>query len=351
MTDIKQCPSCGEIANFNSTLAICKTCGYNNSMLKQYQYTLTITAVHANNGTITGATTGDKYPEGTAVTLTFNENSTSHIEFLHWHIDRAGAAQETVTSAVLRLIIRKNTTVTATYAAHKALTIAAFSGGSVKKDGVTVDFGNQTVSYHNVNAVVTMVATPAAHYEFTKWADDDANATHAVTMDGNKTMTPTFGKIQRTLTTGVTAVGGSLDVATGSQNEADNVTVTCTPATGYGVDYWVVAGVVVDSGNAHTHVVIPAANITCYCVMKKLTYTVTVGTLTNCTLTINGTGKTTGQTVTGVEYGAGITCVVTPGSGFHTDHWTPTNTVSAAANTLITIITQNTTVTPTMASD
>ena len=83
MVDIKQCPVCGEKDYITGSK--CSSCGYDNSMERQIQYLITMSKDGTGDGTVSGATDGDKYPWGHRLDLIATAAGGSG--FIKWTID------------------------------------------------------------------------------------------------------------------------------------------------------------------------------------------------------------------------------------------------------------------------
>ncbi|MBE7065864.1 MAG: LamG domain-containing protein [Ruminococcaceae bacterium] len=101
-----------------------------------------------------------------------------------------------------------------------------------------------------------------------------------------------------------TVTNGTVTInPTGSVNDGTEVTVTATPATGYELDEILVNGSAI-TGNTFT--VTEDAVVTA--TFKKIKYNVSVGTVTNGTVTTSATGS--------IDYGTTITVTATPVDGY-----------------------------------
>ena len=239
MVDLKTCPNCGEKDYVSGS--ICSSCGYDASMERKIQYTITITAPGTANGTITGATTGDKRPYGDQVVLTFTPNDTNHMQFLSWDISGVEHTENPVTIDILGAI-----SVHAHFAVKKALTVGAHTNGTIKIDGVTKSAGTY---YYDNGTSIELEAFPADHCEFLHWHTgngDNASNPHTVVMTADRTRTPHFSWIQHTLTVVQTdnATNCSVDQSTGLKDEAAELVCTATDyqAGGFYFNFWVWGG-------------------------------------------------------------------------------------------------------------
>ncbi len=248
----------GDVANPNSA-STTVTMNANKTVTANFVLSRTLTmAVSPSGGGTTNPAIGDhNYADGTVVSLT--ATPAAGYQFTGWTGDVAssGSASTTVTMS-------SNRTVTANFSAipdQSILTISVSPSG-----GGTTSPTVGTHAYDN-GAVVTIMATPAAGYQFVNWTGDVANpndASTTVTMSANKTVTANFTLITRTLAIAVSPSGGGMtDPAAGSHayDHGTVVNITATPASGFQFTGW--TGDVTSPGSAATTVTMDAdKNIT-----------------------------------------------------------------------------------------
>ena len=196
-------------------------------------YTLTLTT--PANGSLSATPASATLAAGTAVTVT--ATPADGYRLAAWGGDCAGTAAD----ASCALTMNANKTVSATFGKRSAvtytLTLAAPEHGSLS---ATPSGGT-----HASGTAVTVTATPADGYRLTAWGGDCAgtatDASCALTMIGNKTVSATFGKRAATYTlTLATPEHGSLSASPSGASHAAGtaVTVTATPADGYRLTAW-----------------------------------------------------------------------------------------------------------------
>ncbi len=136
------------------------------------QHTITLVA---ENGTISGATSGTKYDYGTELTLTATGNT--GYTFSQW--------SDGVTTAERTIILTQDTTFTAEFAPIM-FTITATANNEAYG---SVTGGDE----YQEGETATLIATPNEGYEFVKWTDangnesEDATLTFVVTEDATYT--------------------------------------------------------------------------------------------------------------------------------------------------------------------
>ena len=192
------------------------------------KYNLTVNTI--GQGSVTP--NGGMYEEGTSVTLT--ATPASGWQFDGWSGDASGSNNP------ITIIMNGNKTVTATFSkippTMYTLTVNIDGDGEVTLDppGGTYEEGTP----------VTLTASPASGWQFDGWSGDASGSNNpiTITMDGNKTITATFGEIpiMYTLTTDTDGFGSiELDPPGGVYPEGTPVTLTAIPADGWQFDGWV----------------------------------------------------------------------------------------------------------------
>jgi len=197
-------------------------------------FALSIGISPAGGGTVARTPDRTLYASGTEVTIT--ANPASDYQFTRWEGAATGAANPaTVTMNGHKSVTAVFTSTTTPY----ALTVAASpaSGGSVAKSP------DQT--HYAAGAVVTLTASPASGYQFTRWAGGvtgTANPT-TVTVNANTSVTAVFTATtaQYALTVAASpTTGGSVAKSPDQTQYAAGtvVTLTASPASGYQFTRW-----------------------------------------------------------------------------------------------------------------
>ncbi|HPT86530.1 MAG TPA: InlB B-repeat-containing protein [Bacillota bacterium] len=145
------------------------------------KYTLTVQS--SEGGTVELNPAGGTYDAGTTVTLTAKPNT--GYKFSKWE----GAASGT--SDTVTVTMDGDKTVKAIF--EKEVVTYKLTVNVTGQGSVTVNPDNETRTYES-GSKVTVTATPAAGYKFSKWegAASGSSATVVITMDKNKTVTAVF---------------------------------------------------------------------------------------------------------------------------------------------------------------
>ena len=222
-------------------------------------WTSEVTTMPANNVSVTGYWTINSY------TLTINYQytngttaATTHTESVNYHAGYS-VTSPTITGytpdqpTVSGTMGTDNVTVTVTYAINTyTLTLASGGNGSAAvktpiPTGVT-DNHNGTYTI-NHGTVLQIEASPADHYHFVKWNDNNTDNPRTLTVTKDSSFTASFAidtytlnlvangngtvVIPEPLPAGVTGSNGTYTVNHGTQ-----VTVTATPATHHYMQKW-----------------------------------------------------------------------------------------------------------------
>ena len=186
----------------------------------QARYTLTV--IVEGQGRV--SPNGGTYQPGTRVTLT--ASPASGWKFASWS---TGSHSLTTT-----IIMDSDKTITASFVKEAAviytLTVNIEGNGAVNPNGGKFEKGT----------VVTLTATPAEGWNFTKWSTGVTSPTTTVKMDGDKTITAFFTEKQKyKLTVNITGQGTvSLDPPGGMYYAGTQVTLTASPAEGWEFTKW-----------------------------------------------------------------------------------------------------------------
>jgi hypothetical protein len=141
----------------------------------------------------------------------------------------SGDVSDTVTAISLIMISDKS--ISATFI--KTYTLAATingNGGAVSPAHGTYDIGTE----------ITLTATPAAGYRFSKWTGSVSANTPSVlvTFNNDITTVANFIKTYQLSISASPAEGGAVTPASGTYDEGTILNLTATPATGYNFNGW-----------------------------------------------------------------------------------------------------------------
>ena len=203
------------------------------------QYEVTITAVPAEGGTVSGA---DIYDEGTSVTVTALANE--GYEFDHWTMNGEEVSEE----ASYTFTIEDN-----------AVFVAYFNEVIIPVNQYTVQLFANPVAGGTVEGAdtyeegetVTIIATPNEGYEFTEWTLNgytfSEDATYQFVIEEDLTLVANFTLIPVTVYHQVNFVidpeeAGEVDMENGEYAENEELTVTATANEGYEFNHWEVNG-------------------------------------------------------------------------------------------------------------
>ena len=197
------------------------------------RYQLTVAVSPLGGGTVSRAPDQAQYEPGTVVTLT--ATPAAGYVFTRWAGDAGGTANPAaVTMSANRAVSAVFTSTTPRYAL--AVAVSPSTGGTVAR---SPDLGE-----YEPGTVVTLTATPAAGYEFTRWEGDATGTVNptSVTMDAARSVVAVFTPTAY-YTLAVTAspadggtVARSPDQATYAPGTV--VTLTATPAEGFAFSRW-----------------------------------------------------------------------------------------------------------------
>ncbi|HPG40862.1 MAG TPA: FlgD immunoglobulin-like domain containing protein [bacterium] len=209
-----------------------------------------------------------------------------------------------------------NQTVTATFTERREATLT-MAQNVTTWGTVTPSLGNHV---YTIGDVVSITATPATGFRFKYWSGDVASPTNpntTVTIDGDKTVTAVFGKLEFTLTmVADPPAGGVLDPIVGDHtyNTNSQVQLSATPNSGYRFKSW--SGNVNDSTSAASFItIVKDETVTAKFELEQSTLTISVNPV--------GTGSTTPMIgVHSYNTGTTVNLTATPISGYRFVNWT-----------------------------
>ncbi len=278
-------------------------------------YTLGVTVV--GNGSVAKNPDQPTYNHGTSVTLTGTPQQFHH--FVSWSGDT------TTTTNPLTIIMTRNRTVTATFAIDQyTLTVNAGANGTVTK------IPNQPLYDHG--STVQLDAVPNTGFELIGWGGAASGSTDplSVLMDGNKTISATFGYRLTTTVTGSGSVTRNPDAQVYPPSTV--VQLTAVPVTGWSFTNW--SGGV--TGTANPTPITMAGARTVNATFTINSYTLTVNSGGNGTVSRNPDQPT-------YTHGTTVQVTATPSTGYHLQNWS--GSATGSANPLSVLMDGNKTIT------
>ncbi|MDO4830636.1 MAG: starch-binding protein, partial [Clostridia bacterium] len=212
------------------------------------------------------------------------------------------------------------------------LTVTSGENGSVKYNNTTVASG-QSASVINGGTATSLIATPNTGYKFSGWtvtgdatvADAaSANTTITCTADG-ATVTASFEPIDYTLTKG-TESNGTFTLSKTTANYNDEITVTCTPNTGYKTTKVTFNGTEATLSDDTATFTMPADDVTVNVTFAPIDYAVTtsVSPENSGSITVKKQGQTDETTITQYNIGDVLLLKAAPKTGYKFDNFTVT---------------------------
>ena len=265
-----------------------------------------ITSCSSDANGATG-TCGALINSGTSVTLTATVSSGYY--FGGW----SGDGTCTGTTLTCTFSMTQNRSVAATFTSSPSLVVTVVGTGSVSASTGSItgcdSSGVNCSGSYTLNSTETLTATIPTGYSLT-WsgACSGSASTCGVLMNASKAVTATFTAINYTITiASVTGGSGTSSAATVTYN--GSVTLTTTASSGYTFTSWsCTVGTLANSASSSTTLSAITANTTCTPTFT-ITYTVTIGTLTN------GTGSSISIATSPSIAGETITLTIAPASG------------------------------------
>jgi len=142
----------------------------------------------------------------------------------------SGDVSDKVTSVSITMNSNKSISVTFIKVYNVNTAVSPSGGGTISPTGGTYDEGSS----------VTLTATPATGYRFTKWSGDvsDTVTPLVIPMNADKSVTANFIKVYTLTTSASPAEGGSVSPADSTYDEGSTVTLNAVPAAGYIFEKW-----------------------------------------------------------------------------------------------------------------
>ena len=262
-------------------------------------YTIMVSAIPSNGGTVTG---GGTFQEGQTCTVSASANT--GFNFTNW--TENGNVVSTNTNYTFTVTGNRNlvanfTAIPQTY----TVTVSAnpTNGGTVTGGGTYQEGQSCTVN-----------ATAATGYTFSNWTENgnvvSTNANYSFTVTGNRNLVANFTLQQFTITVTADPNDGGTVTGGGTYTYGQSCTITATPATGYTFYRW--SGDIYSTNPTYTFTVTGNAN--CIAQFEPEPYMILVLPNTNEGGDCSGSGY----------FLYGDTCTVTANSffGSHFVNWT-----------------------------
>ena len=251
------------------------TTGWKNfTIVGPSKYKLTVTSANSAQGTVKigNGTAGASVSQSntyceTAVQIT--AVPVAHYHFSKWN-DNNTSNPRTI------YMPGANTTYTASFAIdqHTLTVISSNTNYGTVSGGGT----------YNYNTKVTITATPKTGYHFSKWSDNNTNASRQVTVTGNATYSASFAANQYTLTVNSNNTNYGTVSGGGIYNYNTKATLTATPKTGYHFVKWN------DNNTNASRQITVTANATYTANFAITNYTITAKTNNSSLGTVSGGG-------------------------------------------------------------
>ena len=153
----------------------------------------------------------------------------------------------------------------------------------------------------------TLTATPAAHYTFSRWSDNVTTNPRTITVTGSATYTAYFDAEQYTITAIPDDASHGTVTGGGTYAYGTTITLTATPAPGYGFTSWS------DNVTTNPRTITVTGNATYTANFELGSYTITAVPDDTTHGTVTGGGS--------YNYNDIVTLTATPATGYVFDHW------------------------------
>ncbi|MFO1484110.1 MAG: putative Ig domain-containing protein [Verrucomicrobiaceae bacterium] len=262
----------------------------------------------STSATAGGATAGDgNFVSGTSTTVTATPDAGYF--FVNW--------TENGTQ------VSTNASYTFNVTANRAL-VANFmlNGGTIRTITTSVspaNFGTTSGAGSYADGTsVTVVATPAAGYKFSKWKENGSNvsssASYTFIVSANRTLVATFTPVFYITAPANPPEGGTTEVDSPSYNPGDGGNVRAFPAGGWQFVNWTENGIEVSTANPFNFSNVQADH----------TYTANFALIGGVSISTGASPSAGGTTSGGGSYliGSNVTVTATPNAGYAFVNWT-----------------------------
>lgn len=210
---------------------------------KKIEYTLNVNISPVGTGTVELSPNGEKFQEGTKVTLTPKPGS--EYTFLGW----SGPDSSSVINN--KIVMSKNIDITAKFDLNSysiSVSVNPANSGTITGAG----------SYKS-GLTVTLIATPATGYEFKNWTENGTivsqETPYSFTASNNRTLVANFSLISYSISASINPANSGTVSGAGSYNFGQTASLTATPATGYIFSKWTENGVQVSTNKTYSFTV------------------------------------------------------------------------------------------------
>ncbi|MBE7064702.1 MAG: hypothetical protein E7384_02665, partial [Ruminococcaceae bacterium] len=272
--------------------------------------TITVT----NNSSGASISSGSYVDTGTVIKVTATPSTGYNLSTLKAGSTSLSSGDTYTVSAattVSATFAKKTYKITITAPTNGTIAITNNSTGDAIANGATVEHGT----------VIKVTATPSTGYKLStlKAGSTSLSSGGTYTVNAATTVAATFTAISYNVTIAVASGSGTATFADGTTATTgtigQSISYTLTPATGYKVSKITVNGTAVTVTNSgatatYTHTM-TAAETAISVTFAKKTYAVSVGEVSNGTVTLSSTGN--------IAYNTTITVTATPSEGYELD--------------------------------
>jgi uncharacterized repeat protein (TIGR02543 family) len=262
--------------------------------------------------------------QGASLTLT--ATPATGYTFIGW----SGACTGTGTCAVT---LSAAQSVTATFTANQALTLAVAGSGSIASSPSGYSCATTSCPFSvTQGTALTLTATPATGYTFTGWSGGTCTGTGtcAVTLSTAKSVTATFALSNQTLSLTLAGSGTVSSAPTGvsctatcapSLTAGTAYTLTATPATGYTFTGWSGTGGCTGTGTCAVTMSAAQAVTATFTANQTLSLSITGTGAVSSSPTGVSCANTTSPCSASLTTGGAYTLTATPGTGYTFTGW------------------------------
>ncbi len=290
---------------WNTYDSVVKTCTLSIAAAAQ-KFTLAITA---DSGTVINSNQKSSYVAGD--TLTLKARPITGFYFAGW------AGDTSATDSVMKLTIKKNRIITASFVRTGSLALNSATTGT----GSGTVSKNPDKSSYLYGDTVRLIATPSNSSAFNGWTGDTVNSASSIkiAMRATKNITASF-PLKTYLLTVNSGSGGSTNPSNGiatTVNHGASTQIVATPNSGFSFSKWTIpsgSATLGDSLNKTTSVVVTSGNATVAAVFTSVRYHVT----------LNGLNGSVATNPAGTDFDSGtvVTLTASPNIGYSFTSWT-----------------------------